>query len=133
MVELEDAGCNLKFRVRDLDAKFSRAFDDVFTSAESVSSGLRRRDRERNAFAERWVDTVRRECLDRLLIVSRHLCRLTTATTPIHLGRTLSAVAIGVIEPHRRSRGSGWSGGWPGCGGRAHGRWRHLAFSSRWE
>jgi putative transposase len=76
MVELDEASRNVKFLIRDRDAKFTRAFDDVFTGA-----GIRvlRSPPRANAFAERWVGTVRHECLDRLLIVSqRHLLTVLT-------------------------------------------------------
>jgi putative transposase len=79
MVELEDAGRNLKFLLRDRDAKFSRAFDDVFTGAGIRGVRSPPRAPRANVFAERWVGTVRRECLDRLLIVSqRHLFAVLT-------------------------------------------------------
>jgi transposase InsO family protein len=74
MLELDDAGRNLKFLVRDRDTKFTRTFDDVFTGAGIRVFKSPPRAPRANAFAERWIGTVRRECLDRLLIVSqRHL------------------------------------------------------------
>jgi putative transposase len=61
-----------KFLIRDRDAKFTRAFDDVWrsTGAEVICTPVRAPNA--NAVAERWVGTVRRECLDQLLIVGRH-------------------------------------------------------------
>jgi hypothetical protein len=63
--------------VRDRDAKFPRQFDDVFRSdGVRVVRAPFRAPRAR-AHAERWVGTVRRECLDWLLIVGeRHLDRV---------------------------------------------------------
>jgi putative transposase len=64
----------LRFLIRDRDAKFTSAFDTVFTS-----SGLRVvkppvRSPRADAYAERFVGIVRRECLDQLLIMGeRHL------------------------------------------------------------
>jgi putative transposase len=57
--------------IHDRDSKFSRAFDDVFKGegAEIIRTPFRAP--KANAFAERWVGTVRRDCLDWLLIVSR--------------------------------------------------------------
>ena len=57
------------FLIRDRDAKFTRAFDDVWrsTGAEIILTPVQAPNA--NAVAERWVGTVRRECLDQLLIV----------------------------------------------------------------
>src|SRR5207244_228992 len=63
--------------IRDRDTKFSRAFDDVWRSIGARIIGTPARTPVANAFAERWVGTVRRECLDHLLVVNRrHLQRV---------------------------------------------------------
>ena len=61
----------LRFVLRDHDAKFSRSFDDLFCSegAEVVLTPVQAPNA--NAHAERWIRTVRAECLDWLLIVGR--------------------------------------------------------------
>ncbi len=71
LLVLGERGRQLRFLLRDHDAKFSRSFDDVFRS-EGVQVLLTPVQAPRaNAYAERWVQTVRAECLDWLLIVSR--------------------------------------------------------------
>ena len=66
---LDDQATACKFLIRDRDAKFSRAFDDVWrsTGAEVIRTPVQAPNA--NAVAERWVGSVRRECLDQLLIV----------------------------------------------------------------
>jgi len=77
LLVLGEQGRRVRYLLRDHDAKFCRAFDDLFRSegAEIVPTPVRAPNA--NAFAERWVGTVRVECLDWLLIVGRtHLDRI---------------------------------------------------------
>ena len=66
---LGDQAAAFGFLIRDRDAKFTRAFDDVWRSAGVEVIGTPVRAPNANAVAGRWVGTVRRECLDQLLIV----------------------------------------------------------------
>jgi hypothetical protein len=71
LLALEERGRRLRFVLRDRDAKFCRSFDDVFCSegAEVLLTPVQAPNA--NARAERWIRTVRAECLDWLLIVGR--------------------------------------------------------------
>ena len=62
----------VRFVLRDHDAKFSRSFDDVFRSQGGQVLVTPVRAPKANAFAERWIRTVRAECLDWLLILGRN-------------------------------------------------------------
>jgi putative transposase len=71
LLVLGERGRRLRFVVRDRDAKFSRSFDDVFCAegAEMLLTPVQAPNA--NAHAERWIRTVRAECLDWLLILGR--------------------------------------------------------------
>jgi putative transposase len=60
-----------QFLVHDRDTKFTRAFDDVFVADGTQIIKTPIQAPNANAYAERWVRTVRQECLDWLLIWGR--------------------------------------------------------------
>jgi hypothetical protein len=64
-MDLEDAGCRARFLIRDRDGKFPKLFDAVLGDAgiEVVLGGVR--IPRINSIMERWVQTCRRELLDR--------------------------------------------------------------------
>jgi putative transposase len=67
----------IRFLIHDRDRKFTAAFDEVFRSDGIRTIRTPVRAPRANAFVERWIGTVRRECLDRILIVNRrHLDRV---------------------------------------------------------
>ncbi len=67
----------LRFLIHDRDSKFTASFDEVFRSEGIRTIRTPVLAPRANAFIERWIGTVRRECLDRILIVNRrHLERV---------------------------------------------------------
>jgi hypothetical protein len=75
--EIQDQDRPLRFLIHDNDTKFSNAFDAVFESEGIHVINTPFRAPNANAFAERWVRTVREECLDHILILNiNHLNRV---------------------------------------------------------
>jgi putative transposase len=74
---LGEAGTAAPFLIHDRDTKFSGPFDEVFRSEGTRVILTPIRAPNADAYAERWVGTVRSECLDRTLIQGRrHLERV---------------------------------------------------------
>jgi putative transposase len=67
----------IRFLIRDRDSKYTGPFDEVFRSEQIRIVRTPIRAPNANAIAERFVRTVRAECLDWLLILNRgHLERV---------------------------------------------------------
>ncbi|MEV5543724.1 integrase core domain-containing protein [Saccharopolyspora shandongensis] len=74
VMDLEDTGSRTRFMIRDRDGKFPDLFDAILADAgiDVVLSGVRMP--RMNSIMERWVQTCRRELLDRTMIWNqRHL------------------------------------------------------------
>jgi len=105
LMELEERSGDLRFLVRDRDTKFTAAFDAVFAAEEIQVLRTPVRAPRANAYAERWVGTVRREVLDRMLIVGCRQLRSVLAEYADHYNghrphRTLGqAPPLGPAEP----------------------------------
>jgi Integrase core domain len=86
---------DIRFLIRDRDTKFSSPFDEVFRTEGVKIIRTPIRAPKANAFAERWVRTARRECLDHLLFLGRR-----------HLDRVLQEFAghYNAERPHRGLR-----------------------------
>ena len=74
--EVAERADSFRFLIRDRDAKFTAVFDAVFGSVGIEVIRTPVRAPRANAYAERWIGTLRRECLDRLLIVNQRHLRL---------------------------------------------------------
>jgi transposase InsO family protein len=74
LMDLDDRADQFRFLIRDRDSKFTAAFDGVFTGADIRIINTPVRAPRANAIAERFIGTLRHECLDHLLIIgTRHL------------------------------------------------------------
>ena len=92
LMDLGERAGHFKFLVRDRDSKFTAAFDEVLAGNGVRIIKTPVRSPRANSFAERYVGTLRRECLDHLLIYGEQ-----------HLRQVLSAYARHYNEhrPHQ--------------------------------
>jgi transposase InsO family protein len=87
LMNLDQHTDRLRFLLRDRDTKFTAAFDTVFTAVGIDVIRTPPQAPRANAYAERWVGTVRRECTDRILIAGeRHLTSVLTEYTTHYNG-----------------------------------------------
>jgi hypothetical protein len=87
LMQLADRGQSFRFLLHDRDSKFSGGFNEIFGSEGITIVRTPIRAPNANACAERWVGTLRRECLDRILIrtgASSSTC--SASTRPITTG-----------------------------------------------
>jgi transposase InsO family protein len=105
LMDLGDRASSIKFLLRDRDSRFTRAFDAVFATDNIRILTSPPRAPRANAICERMIGTLRRELLDRILIVNeRHLRR--TLTIYLHHfntarpHRTLGQLAPAQAETH---------------------------------
>jgi putative transposase len=108
--ELDARETPVRFLIRDRDAKFSGPFDEVFRTEGVRVIRTPVRSPKANAFAERLVKTVRRECLDHLLIFGQRHLRwvLREYLRPYNQERPHRGLSLETPEPRAaRNRGDG--------------------------
>ena len=98
LMDLGDRAAQFKFLIRDRDSKFTDVFDAVFASEDIRILRTPVRAPRANAIAERWIGTVRRELLDRMLILNRRQLEAALAEYVAHFNthrphRTLNQAA----------------------------------------
>jgi putative transposase len=98
LIDLGDRAAQFRFLIRDRDNKFTDVFDAVFASEAMRILRTPVRAPRANAIAERWIGTVRRELLDRILILNRHQLEAVLAEYVAHFNthrphRTLNQAA----------------------------------------
>jgi putative transposase len=99
LMALDDRVSRFRFLVRDRDAKFTAVFDAVF-AAEAIQVLITPvRAPRANAYAERWVGTVRREVLDRMLIFGCRQLRAVLAEYLDHYNGHRPHRALGQAPP----------------------------------
>jgi putative transposase len=105
LMDLADRVGQFRFLIRDWDAKFTHSFDTVFGTEGIQIMRTPIQAPRANAVAERWVGTVRRELLDRLLIVGQRQLETVLTGYAAHYNehrphRALGqAVPLGAVSP----------------------------------
>jgi hypothetical protein len=89
----------LRFLVRDRDTRFTAAFDAVVVAEAIQVLPTPVRAPRANAYAERWVGTVRREVLDRMLIFGCRQLRAVLAEYADHYNGHRPHRALGQAPP----------------------------------
>lgn len=75
--QFEETDAHFCCLIRDNDKKYIEAFDTVFESQQTRIVPTPIRAPNANAYSERWIRSVRQECLDRILILNEaHLRRV---------------------------------------------------------
>jgi putative transposase len=87
--------------IHDRDSKFAGGFDEVFRSEGCKVIRTPVRAPNANAHAERWVRTLRGECLDHLLIVGRRHLERVLRVYVRHYNEHRPHRALGLVPPDR--------------------------------
>jgi putative transposase len=100
-MDLDDAGQRFRFLIRDRDAKFTAAFNAVFTANHMQIIKSPVRAPRANAIAERFVGTIRRELLDHILITNRQHAMTALETFEQHYNDHRPHRTLGQAAPLR--------------------------------
>jgi putative transposase len=101
--ELKESKADMHFLIRDRDSKFTQEFDTVFQSEGTHIIQIPFRAPNANAYAERWVRTVREECLDQILILNEPHLRRVLKTYDDYYNRQRPHQGIGQQSPIPRT------------------------------
>jgi putative transposase len=107
---VQDRELPMRYLIHDHDTKFTDAFDTVFEAEGVEIVDIPYQAPNANAFAERWVRSVREECLDRVIILNeRHLRRVLHEYVAYynarrHIKGWNKIVVVACYRLHRRDR-----------------------------
>jgi len=110
---LAERGEPVRFLIRDRDRKFTRSFDAVFEAQEMRIVRTPVQVPEANGIAERFVRTIRSECLDWLLILNaQHLEQAVTVFVE-HYNRCRPHRSLDLVPPNGPPTLETWRTGQP--------------------
>lgn len=107
--DIDGALLRTRFALHDRDTKFSSSFQTMLKSSGVQPILLPPRSPDLNAFAERWVRSIKEECLSKLILFGETSLRRTTTefTKHYHHERNHQGKEnrlLFPISPSRRSR-----------------------------
>ena len=97
--DLDEHAGRFRLLIRDRDTKFTAGFDAVFAAAGIEVVRIPPRAPKANAFAERWVRTLRAECLDWVLVFNRRHLERVVAEYVAHYNTARPHRGIGLDVP----------------------------------
>jgi putative transposase len=89
----------VRFLIHDRDSKFTATFDEIFRSEGIKIIHTPIRAPQANAYAERFVRTVRAECVEWLLILGRRHLERTLRIYTTHYNRERPHRALALLPP----------------------------------
>jgi transposase InsO family protein len=103
LMQLDERDRQARFLIHDRDAKFPRAFDALLATGgiKVIRSPVQAPNA--NAHIERWIGSIRRECLDRLLIVNRRQLEHVLRVYLTHYNRQRPHRALDLTPPDSRA------------------------------
>jgi hypothetical protein len=85
----------IRFLIRDHDPKFTSSFDSVFESQGTRIVRTPIQAPEANAFCERLIATIRRECLDWLIVLNERHLRFIQRERVVHYNQDRPHASLG--------------------------------------
>jgi len=99
LVDLGHRAASIKFLIRDRAGQFTESFDAVFTAAGVRILPSPPQAPRANAVCERMIGTLRRELLDRMLIINEHHLRRVLTEYLTHYNTARPHRALGQLPP----------------------------------